>query len=174
MQNYMVMFTFYVFDWKCTFWENIVSKLEIIGLRWNLVPRLTQIYRNNSDVHFSCFKLKLLWSKKKWKLFASGKFSKNTDSMVIHFLFFLIFLFFFFFIYLFIFFISFRMEILFPRKFCTKIQTYFFKLKFAIKPNSNMQNSIVVLTFSFLEWNYSYWPNLLQKIKNVNLSWFLV
>ena len=37
-----------------------------------------------------------------------------------------------------------------------------------------MQNSMVVFTFSILDWKYSFWASLVQKIKFVNLSWNLV
>ena len=34
-----------VFDWKYPFWVNLVQKLNILSLSWNLVFRLIQIYR---------------------------------------------------------------------------------------------------------------------------------
>ena len=40
--------------------------------------------------------------------------------------------------------------------------------------NSNIQNSIMVLTFSALDWKYGFWTNLFQKIKIVSLSRNLV
>ena len=45
MQNSMMLFTFFVFDWKYPFWANLVQKIRIINLSWNLVPRLIQICR---------------------------------------------------------------------------------------------------------------------------------
>ena len=45
MQNSMVVFTFLVFDRKCSFWVNLVQKVRIISLSWNLVPTLIRISR---------------------------------------------------------------------------------------------------------------------------------
>ena len=45
MQNSMVVFTFLVFDQKCPFWVNLVQKVRIISLSWNLVPTLIRISR---------------------------------------------------------------------------------------------------------------------------------
>ena len=45
MQNSMVMFTFSSFDWKYHFWANLVQKIKIVSLSWNLGPRLIQICR---------------------------------------------------------------------------------------------------------------------------------
>ena len=45
-----------------------------------------------------------------------------------------------------------------------------FKLKFGSEPNLNVQSSMVVFTFSVLDWKYSFWRNLAQKIKIVSLS----
>ena len=43
MQNSMLIFTFSVFDRKFPFWANLVQKIKVISLSWNLVPRLIQI-----------------------------------------------------------------------------------------------------------------------------------
>ena len=45
MQNSMVMFIYFVFDWKYPFWANLVQKIKIISWSWNLVPGLIQICR---------------------------------------------------------------------------------------------------------------------------------
>ena len=45
MQNSIVVFTFSVLHWKHPFWANLVHKIKIINLSWNLVPRLIWIYR---------------------------------------------------------------------------------------------------------------------------------
>ena len=45
MQNSMVMFIFFVFDWKYPFWANLVQKVKIISLSWNLVPTVIQLCR---------------------------------------------------------------------------------------------------------------------------------
>ena len=51
-----------------------------------------------------------------------------------------------------------------------------FRVKFRPKTNSNwnMQNSMVVFTFSVFERKYPFWANLFQKITIVSLSWNLV
>ena len=43
MLNSMIIFTFSVFDRKYPFWANLVQKVKIISLSWNLVPRLIRI-----------------------------------------------------------------------------------------------------------------------------------
>ena len=45
IQNSMVIFTFSVFDWKYPFWANLVQKIKVISLSWNLVPTLIRICR---------------------------------------------------------------------------------------------------------------------------------
>ena len=40
MQNSMMLFSFFVFEWKYPFWANLVEKFEIVTLCWNLVARL--------------------------------------------------------------------------------------------------------------------------------------
>ena len=44
------------------------------------------------------------------------------------------------------------------------------KLKFVNWANSNMQNSMVVFTFSALDWKHPFQSNSIQKIKIVSLS----
>ena len=45
MQNKMALFTFSVLDGKHPFRGNLVQKIKIFSLSWNLVPRLIQICR---------------------------------------------------------------------------------------------------------------------------------
>ena len=45
MQNSMMLFTFFVFEWKYPFWANLVQKVKIISWSWNLVARLIWICR---------------------------------------------------------------------------------------------------------------------------------
>ena len=45
MQDSMVMFNCSVFDKKYPFWVNLVQKLKIVSLRWNMGPRLIHIWR---------------------------------------------------------------------------------------------------------------------------------
>ena len=67
-------------------------------------------------------------------------------------------------------FFCFRVETPFFSKFGPKNQNCKFKLKFGTWINSNMQNSMVVFTFSVLEWEHRFWANYVQKIKIVSLS----
>ena len=45
MQNSMVMFILSVFEWKYPFWANLVQKVKILTLSWNLVPTLIRTCR---------------------------------------------------------------------------------------------------------------------------------
>ena len=45
MQNSMVVFTFAALDQKYLFGANLVQKIKIASLSWNLLPRLIQIRR---------------------------------------------------------------------------------------------------------------------------------
>ena len=45
MQNSVMLLTFFVFDQKYPFWENLVQQMKIVSLRYNLIPRLIQICR---------------------------------------------------------------------------------------------------------------------------------
>ena len=55
-------------------------------------------------------------------------------------------------------------------KFGLKNLNYKFMLKLSIMTNLNMQNSMVMLTFSVFIWKYTFWANLFQEIKIVNLG----
>ena len=59
-------------------------------------------------------------------------------------------------------------------KFGPKNQYCQFKLKFGSKTNSNMQNWMVMLTFSVFDRKHPFWVNLVEKSKIVSLSWNLV
>ena len=45
MQNLMMLFWFFVFEWKCSFWANLVQKVKIVTLCWNLVPTVIRTCR---------------------------------------------------------------------------------------------------------------------------------
>ena len=47
-------------------------------------------------------------------------------------------------------------------KFGPKNQNYQFKLKFGTSANSNMQNSVMVFTFSIFDQNNLFWANVIQ------------
>ena len=67
-------------------------------------------------------------------------------------------------------FFTFKWETLFLRKLGPKHQNCQFELKFNTKPNSNMQNPMLVFTFSVLSGNYPFMANLVKNIKIVSLS----
>ena len=71
-------------------------------------------------------------------------------------------------------FFHFRLELHFLHKFGPKNQKCLLKVKFDSYTNSNMQNSVVVFTFSALDLKYLFCTNVVQKIKIVNLSWKMV
>ena len=45
MQNSVVVFTFFDYDQKCPFWTNLVQKVKIINLTWNVIPKLWRIQK---------------------------------------------------------------------------------------------------------------------------------
>ena len=59
-------------------------------------------------------------------------------------------------------------------KFCANIQNCQLILKFGALTYPNMQNLMVMLNISSFDWNYPFWANLLQKMKNAHLNWKLV
>ena len=121
MQNSRVVFTFSVLDWKHPFWANLLQKIKIVTLSWNVVPRLIQICR----IHWWCS------------------------------------------------YFPFYLGNSFLGKFGPKNQNCQFKLKFGTSTNSNMQNSVVVFTFSVLDQKQPFWVNLVQKMKIISSSWNL-
>ena len=69
MQNSMAMFIFFVFDRKCPFSANLVQKVKIISLSWNMAP--SQIRRCKIQLYCSLFLFSSgntvfgqIWSKK--------------------------------------------------------------------------------------------------------------
>ena len=50
--NSMILFVFSILGWKCLSWANLVQKIKIIILGWNLVLRLIRKSKFNGDVHF--------------------------------------------------------------------------------------------------------------------------
>ena len=45
LNNSIAMLTFYVLDWKYLFWANLVQKINMVSLSWDLVPILIRICR---------------------------------------------------------------------------------------------------------------------------------
>ena len=138
MQNSTVMFTIFVFERKHPFWANLVQKFKMFSLDWNLAPGLIQICRIQwwcSLLPFSTRNnlLRQIWSK------------KSTLSLTWNFVLRLIqicriqwwcSLF------------CLWLEIPFLVKCGPKNQNFQFKLKFGAKNSLNMQNSMMVFTFS--------------------------
>ena len=56
--------------------------------------------------------------------------------------------------YMIVYILRFFMKIPFLEKFCSKRQNCHFKLKFGTRTNSDMQNSLVMFTFSVFDWKY--------------------
>ena len=68
-------------------------------------------------------------------------------------------------------FFRFQPEVLFLGKFGPKIQNCQFKMKLDTSTNSNIHNSMVMITFFFVfDRTYSFWANLVQKRKIVSLK----
>ena len=77
MQNSMVVYTFSVLNQKNPFWANVVQKIKIASLSWNLVPRLIRICRIQWWCSLFLFLtinilLRQIWSKNS-KLFVQSK-----------------------------------------------------------------------------------------------------
>ena len=73
-----------------------------------------------------------------------------------------------------VYFFWFRLEMPSLGKFGRKNENFWFTQKISIYANLNMQNLMVLFTFSFFGWKYRFWANLLQKNKIIILSWNLV
>ena len=41
--TWMVKFKFYLLDWKCSFWSDLVQKIKIVCSRWRSLPTQIQI-----------------------------------------------------------------------------------------------------------------------------------
>ena len=55
-------------------------------------------------------------------------------------------------------------------KFGWKSQDCQFEVKYGIRINSNMQNSMILLTVSILDQTHLFWANLVQTIKIVKFG----
>ena len=62
----------------------------------------------------------------------------------------------------------------FATLFDQKYQNFLFKMKLGILTSSNILNSMVMFTFSVLDWRHPFGANLVQKNKIVFLRWNLV
>ena len=84
MQNAMVMINFSIFDWKCSFWANLVQKFKIVSLSWNMIPRVIRICK--IQWRYSLFLFKTgntlfwqIWSKKKQNCQFKLKFGTKSN-----------------------------------------------------------------------------------------------
>ena len=120
----MVLLTFFVSDEKHTFWENLVQKIKIVSLCWNLVHRIIRISKipwwcslfsfstgNNLFGQVWSKKLKLLVYTESWYL-DQFEYAKFRDG--VHFFYF-------------------QLEIPFLGKFGPKTQNCQFRLKFGTR-----------------------------------------
>ena len=146
MQNSMVLCIFSVFDWKQPFQAKLVRKVKNAGF--------------NGDIHFFCFRLGLPFL---------GKFGLKSQNCLlkVNLLLRIIRICRFQWWYSFFFL---RQETPFLDKFGPKNQSCQFKLKFCTKTKSNMQNSMVVFSFSVLDGKQLFYANLVQNIKIISLS----
>ena len=55
IQNWMVVSTFSIFDQTYPIWVNLVQRIKIVSLSWNLVRRLIQISKIQWCSSFFCF-----------------------------------------------------------------------------------------------------------------------
>ena len=88
MQNSVMLFAFFVFDWKYPFWANLVQKVKIISLSWNLVPTLTGICKIQWWYLLSLFLIRntlfgQIWSKSQNYQFKL-KFGSYTNSKMLN------------------------------------------------------------------------------------------
>ena len=145
----------------------MVQNLKIISFSWNFALEQFEYAEFNDDVHFFSFWLEILFL---------GKFGpKNQNCQLelkfrirqiwicrimlkisgVHFF-------------------CFRPEKHSLGKSGQKNQNCQFKQRFGTKTNLNMQNSIMMFTFSVFEHKYLLWVNLVQKFKIVSSKWNLI
>ena len=142
-----MLFMFFVFEWKYSFWGNLVQKIKILILSWNLVPTLIQTCRIQWWYSFILFLIEntifgQIWSKKSklsveaeiWylDLFEYAEFNDAVHAF------------------------CFWVERPFFGKFGPKSQNYQLKLKFVTETNFNMQNSMMRFSFVVFEWKYPF------------------
>ena len=159
------MLIFSVFDWNYPLWVNLVQKIKLVNLNWNLVPRLIQICRFQWWCLFFLFETRStlfgkIWSKK-WNLSFQAEIWYNEKFGYVEF-------------HGGVHFFCFGLETPFLGKFGPKNENCQFKLKFGTKTNLNKQNSMVVFTFSVLDWKHPLWTNSFQKIRIASLNWNFV
>ena len=159
------MFIFFVFDWNYPLWVNLVQKIKLVNLNWNLVPRLIQICRFQWWCLLFLFETRStlfgkIWSKK-WNLSFQAEIWYNEKFGYVEF-------------HGGVHFFCFGLETPFLGKFGPKNENCQFKLKFGTKTNLNKQNSMMMFTFSVFDQPYLSWANSVQKFKIVCSKWDLI
>ena len=147
-----------------TFWTNLVQKIKIVSLIWNLVSRLIRIYRIQCWCSVSYFRPKILFLGKFGSKIKIVSLSWNLIRSLIRICR----------IQWWCSFSLFSTATTILGKFVPKNQNFLLKLKVCTQINSNMENSMVIVTFFIFDWKYPFWAKLAQKIKIFSLSWKLV
>ena len=165
MQNLMVTLTSSILDRKYSFWANLVQKIKVVTLSWNLLLLLIWICRIQWWCSlFRCYsEIPFLgkFGPKNQNCHFKLKFGTYTNLNMQNFM-------------------ARLTSSILDRKyriwanFGPKNQSCHFKLKFGTFTNLNMRNSMMMVTFSVLYRKYCFWTNLDRKIKIATLSWNLV
>ena len=137
MQNSVMLFTFFVFEWKYLFWANLVQKVKIISWSWNLVARLIWI----------C-----------WIQWCCSLFSFLTGSALLGQIWSKLSIFT-------VFFVS-DQKCPFWGKFGPKYQKFTSIIRIRNTSNSNMQNWKVVFTYFVFNRKRPFWGKFGKKIQN--------
>ena len=151
-----MLFTFSVLAQKHHFWANQVKNIKIFTLSQTLILKLIRRCRLQWYCHLCLFQtgntlFGRFWSKNsKMSILAEfwylGQFKYTKFNGAVHFF-------------------GLRQETIFGRKFGPANQNCQIKLKFGTQTNSNIQNSLMLFTFSVLDWKHPFWPNLVQNVK---------
>ena len=142
MQKSIMVFIFSYLDWKYPFYANLVQKVKIVSLSWNLVARLIQIYR----IQWWCSLFVLNQKYLRWaNLLQKFKIVSLRWNLVPRLIcvcriqcWYSVF--------------SFLTRNTLFGQFDSKNQIFLFKVNFGTQTNSNMQNLVVVFTLSVLHW----------------------
>ena len=165
MQNSMMLFIFFVFEWKYSFWPILLQKFKIVTLSWNLVPTLIWTCKIQWSCSFFCFWVEIpFWGKlgpKHQNSHFKLKFGSDSNSSIQN-----------------------SKVMLIPSVFDWKY-LFWANLVQKVKIVSWSWNLVARLIqicrikwccfiFFVFEWKYLFWGNLVQKFKIVTLSWNLV
>ena len=87
MKNSMALFTFSVLDRKHPFWRNLVQKVKIVSLSWNLLLRLIRTWRMQCHSDFFDIAFLFCWSECVHGLFFwhfLKKITENVNKLISH------------------------------------------------------------------------------------------